>query len=537
MEDDFSIALKTALDKFDWPSAERICQALVDGLKASTTPYPEAHGKQILNLLRRKRRFALMSMVADAFIRGGQSAPQIVRQYAQSMIDQGNPGTATLALKSIVFDPDAPLTEKVEARGLLGRTYKQMYVDAREPENPLQQNNLRQALAHYYGVYQAAPRDSLWHGINTVALLARAGRDHVPIDSYPDYRQLAAEIRDILATMAPLGYWDQATAMEAAVALGDISSAFDHALRYGLDMDADAFEVASTMRQLTQVWELMPDEEPGNLLLPVLKSALLKREGGGLKVDPSKIKAESSNVESAGKHLEKVFGTDRYQPLGWLKTGLKRCEAIGAVETVMGKRIGTGFLVRASDFFPGRDTKELVFLTNAHVISPNEHPFPGAIPAEAAQMVFEATSQTYDATGIIWSSPPEELDATFITLNETKEGMEICPLTPPPERFDRNKKPRVYVVGYPLGGGLSISLQDSYWLDTDDRLLHYRTPTEPGSSGSPVFDQQFWTLIALHHAGEKDMPMLHGQPGEYEANEGIAIKAIQEATRKWVART
>jgi V8-like Glu-specific endopeptidase len=87
------------------------------------------------------------------------------------------------------------------------------------------------------------------------------------------------------------------------------------------------------------------------------------------------------------------------------------------------------------------------------------------------------------------------------------------------------------VIGYPLGGGLSVSLQDSYWLDTNGKVLHYRTPTEPGSSGSPVFDEKFWSLIALHHAGDTNLPRLKGS-GTYEANEGIAIKAILKATRK-----
>jgi V8-like Glu-specific endopeptidase len=57
--------------------------------------------------------------------------------------------------------------------------------------------------------------------------------------------------------------------------------------------------------------------------------------------------------------------------------------------------------------------------------------------------------------------------------------------------------------------------------------VHYRTPTEPGNSGSPVFDD-LWRLVALHHAGKSDMRKLNGKPGTYEANEGINILAIVE---------
>jgi V8-like Glu-specific endopeptidase len=90
----------------------------------------------------------------------------------------------------------------------------------------------------------------------------------------------------------------------------------------------------------------------------------------------------------------------------------------------------------------------------------------------------------------------------------------------------------VYVIGYPLGGVLSISLQDSVWLDADDTFLHYRTPTEPGSSGSPVFDQKYWTPIGVHHRGKINTPRLHGLPGTYEANEAITISEIRKVLRE-----
>jgi V8-like Glu-specific endopeptidase len=239
-----------------------------------------------------------------------------------------------------------------------------------------------------------------------------------------------------------------------------------------------------------------------------------------------------SNLESVcKKKLEKVFGADRFQRLAWYKTGLQRCAAVARIESLTGTRSGTGFLVKASDFFPGRSDNELLLLTNAHVISPTDNPFPGALPSEAAGAIFEANNQTFNVGEVVWSSDPDHLDATFITLESLGEGAELCPLKPPAAAFDRSKQQRVYVIGYPEGGGLSFALQDSVWLDTDGTLLHYRTPTNPGSSGSPVFDEQFWTLIALHRAGEKDMPRLNGAEGQYEANEGIAISAIQKATR------
>ena len=85
----------------------------------------------------------------------------------------------------------------------------------------------------------------------------------------------------------------------------------------------------------------------------------------------------------------------------------------------------------------------------------------------------------------------------------------------------------MYAIGHPKGGRLTFSLHDSVWLDADTEKVHYRTPTDPGSSGSPVFDQKHWSLLALHHAGSQRMARLKGKPGNYEANEGLAVAAIR----------
>lgn len=84
---------------------------------------------------------------------------------------------------------------------------------------------------------------------------------------------------------------------------------------------------------------------------------------------------------------------------------------------------------------------------------------------------------------------------------------------------------RVWIVGYPRGGELAFSLYDNTVLDRDDRHLHYRAPTEPGSSGSPVWNER-WELVAVHHAGGDRMLRLTGDLSFYSANEGVSILAI-----------
>ena len=66
---------------------------------------------------------------------------------------------------------------------------------------------------------------------------------------------------------------------------------------------------------------------------------------------------------------------------------------------------------------------------------------------------------------------------------------------------------------------------------TDPVFLHYMTPTEPGNSGSPVFEVDGWGVVALHHAGfnERGLARLGGKQGNHQANEGICIQSIRAA--------
>jgi len=57
--------------------------------------------------------------------------------------------------------------------------------------------------------------------------------------------------------------------------------------------------------------------------------------------------------------------------------------------------------------------------------------------------------------------------------------------------------------------------------------MHYSTPIDPCSSGSPVFTAG-WEVVALHHAGSQKTPRLN-EPGVYKANEGITLRAIRQA--------
>jgi S1-C subfamily serine protease len=195
-----------------------------------------------------------------------------------------------------------------------------------------------------------------------------------------------------------------------------------------------------------------------------------------------------------------------------------------------GRAKGTGFVVAAIDL--GLDAvapDELLLITNAHVISLDQAA--GAVPWEDAEITFEddESRTSYHVQDVLWSSPEEDLDVTVLRTQPPLEGRPAVPVAnvvPVPGA-------RVYVIGHPQGRALSWSIYDNKLLKRGERYLHYRTPTEQGSSGSPVFNRD-WKLIGLHHYGNR-MIEIDGGDEPQPANEGITIGAIQARAEKPLA--
>jgi V8-like Glu-specific endopeptidase len=170
---------------------------------------------------------------------------------------------------------------------------------------------------------------------------------------------------------------------------------------------------------------------------------------------------------------------------------------------------------------------EFLVMTNAHVVSPHRADRPAFTP-ERAYINSETMLGGADrrrVARVVWTSPPSVLDVTLLQLDQPITCVEPYPLG---ERISGDDRHRIYIIGHPFGKGLSLSLHDNLLIDSNDTFIHYRTPTQPGSSGSPVFDKD-WNLIGLHHSGSEYMPKLKDEYETYEANEGIGIRAIIEA--------
>jgi len=122
---------------------------------------------------------------------------------------------------------------------------------------------------------------------------------------------------------------------------------------------------------------------------------------------------------------------------------------------------------------------------------------------------------------------PQELDFALLEVegrpgeaqvDNRKRGW----FTPPAQAPAFEQDSLLVIVQYPLTWPMKVTMDSLLSLNGNKTRVTYRTNTEPGSSGSPCFDEQ-WRLIALHHSGDPDM---QSTLGGY--NEGIPISALYE---------
>ena len=208
-------------------------------------------------------------------------------------------------------------------------------------------------------------------------------------------------------------------------------------------------------------------------------------------------KALGLTGESLAK-AEAIQGkTVDYLGVAWLEAGRIASRAVARVLFADGSANGTGFLV-----------SNRLLLTNNHVL---------ADPNSAAQGIVEFSyelalgSKTPKAVrfrlspGIFFETDSrDDLDFTIVALGDALTSGAMltdfgsCPLSASAAKHLVGEQ--VNVIEHPDGDYKQIVVRESRIVHRGDTVLHYLADTEPGSSGSPVFNDQ-WQTVALHHWG------------------------------------
>lgn len=452
--------------------------------------------RALCDRLRERRSFDALGLLADAAIATGHG-DTFWSDLAQAHIERSRYASATAVIDRALGSSELSRDERLELFGLQGRILKDRYLAHGNP------TDLIDAIGAYVrGIHEGG--DPLWLGVNAHALLQRARRDGVDVDA-PEIGSPQDVLAEATARSAD-DDWAAATAVEAHLLVGLPVPVDTIVQRLA---GASPFVHASMRRQLIDVWGLR-DDHPAIVTL----SELLLRAGA------------TTTIELPSDHdgYEKLLGNEWPIPIETYRLGLQAAASVGHVLLQGQAPIGTGFVVAGESVHPSLAGRR-VLLTNEHVVgAPSQ---PDRIPPEAIVVRFDAHDMQSIAgfTGVWWSDRTD-LDVAVL-VSDQLDATDVPCLPPSDTMPPLMPGAHVYVVGHPGGRSLCLSIRGNDLVDHDGVRIHYKAPTEKGSSGSPVFDQA-WNLIGIHHYGSNRLARLHGEPGTYAGNEGNSIRAIRE---------
>ncbi|WP_448124056.1 trypsin-like peptidase domain-containing protein [Pseudomonas veronii] len=531
--------LAEALVRGEYPEApvqllDNAVHMIADELAHEGNIVPLKNIREAMDVLRKHRQFEHVHEIGIAWHDTRGCDPIIQRLLAQAMVELGALERADELLDEVSLmvtarpDDLEYKAQETDFFALRGRIRKQRFVQTNDVKL------LGESIDCYAKQWDIAP--SFFLGGNVLALRLRLHEQvSQPTQDLMDLAHKVLGLATATAQSKPSDPWALATASEACLALHRLqpTAKWNDAAelwlyRFLYHPKCGPFETESYSRQLREVWKGSPFEEStceGRLARIFERHVLHTQRRWS--ADVHHLRRLQENPEE----LEKNFSGEKTFTADDIRTMLTLIPNIGCVTNREGVRMGTGFLIKGSFF----GVEELLFVTNAHVISDT---VAKAISCANARVTFEVEADSGKPPcvlqEVLFSSAPGELgdvtqapgmlDVTICRLDRTPDeahGLSAADNIPLP-----SPKVKAFVVGHPRSGELQFSLQDSVLLDVcrHNRLMHYRTPTDPGSSGSPVFNR-YWQVIAVHHAGSQICPRLSGR-GTYEANEGITVHSI-----------
>jgi endonuclease G len=262
------------------------------------------------------------------------------------------------------------------------------------------------------------------------------------------------------------------------------------------------------------------DQFPKNPRAPFL-NALLDDKPAPVSAEPVSDKGPGFD-DTVSKPEALLFFDDLTMPTGQVPNLIATLTKMIAIapavcllraENAFGSFFGTGFRIG-----------DRLVLSNHHVLFPK-----GYVATKVqADFGFEvdgkgASLPVASLAALVDTIKGEEADDwAVIEIPEMKRDWPILAL-------DAAPTPRVgdpaYILQHPGGQQKRLGYVRNTISDVNDRVVKYLTDTEPGSSGSPVFDTDA-RLIAVHHAGGRAVEVAGKPP--VAKNEGIRISRILE---------
>lgn len=263
------------------------------------------------------------------------------------------------------------------------------------------------------------------------------------------------------------------------------------------------------------------------------KASLTKPEAEmiSMGIDAATAQPMTERIKSLGP--EAIIGsTLDFVNVAFLERGRRAADAVGRVAFYNGGPQGSGFVVA-----PG------LFLTNHHVLTSESAAAGFCVefdyeidlndrPRSISRFAFDP-ERCFVTDGI------EGLDFTLIAIGAKMAGprkLDEFGYIPLSDAKDKHMLGEVAnLVQHPLGRYKEVVLRENRLVARNEtaQVLHYIADTEQGSSGSPVFNNE-WEAIALHHwAGPyREIVSTGGAPLDREINEGIRISAIVKTLRQ-----
>lgn len=200
---------------------------------------------------------------------------------------------------------------------------------------------------------------------------------------------------------------------------------------------------------------------------------------------------------------ERIIGSNDMRDINYLELAIAVARAICRIR--VGSGAGSGVLVG-----------QRLLMTNNHVLRSADE----ALTAEAQFDYQENTSgdllpvHAYRLDPRTFFVTDTALDYTIVAVAETSARGQAITRYPwiklIPTLGKAEKGDPLNIIQHPRGGLKQIALRNNEVIvipDGKPDFLYYTTDTEPGSSGSPCFNDQ-WELIALHHSG---VPRMDGE--------------------------